>query len=180
MKLWRAIACLVALLPGLATAEVTTTPAAPAANTCNLPDSSFLHVESTWWSKYGLRLRRSEQEFGLGLLTLDLLGAVRGSPEAEAHARNARVWASLDLGFALLATALLTASLITYADDHGGSLGGWPTFIRPRGESRPAVALDLGWLLSLGAGALSRQLTYAEVMAGVNAYNLDVAQGRLR
>jgi hypothetical protein len=99
---------------------------------------------------------------------------------AEAHARNARVWAGLDVGFTLLATGLLTASLITYADDHGGSLGGWPTFVRPRGESRLAVALDLGWLLSFTAGALSRQFTYAEVMPGVNAYNLDVAQGRLR
>src|SRR5262249_62138236 len=99
---------------------------------------------------------------------------VKGSPEAENHATHAKVWSALELGFVLIAAGLLVADFVTYPDNHGGNLGGWPDFIPRSGQNNQNAALGLGWFVALDLAFLWRQMTYAEMMTSINAYNYDL------
>ena len=89
---------------------------------------------------------------------------------------HARVWSALELGFMVVTTGLLVADLVTYADNHGGEMGGWPDFVPRSGQNNQNAVLGLGWFFSLTFVFFSRQMTYAEMMTSINSYNYDLAR----
>jgi hypothetical protein len=147
-------------------------PPAPEAAPAPAGATGFIHAEKSFFSMYGYNLTRDGQDVGPGFLALGLKDAVRGVPDAENHATHATIWSSISLGTGLLGVALITTSLITYPDDRGGSLGGWPDFSTPPGvEGNRQAMLGLGWFISLLLSEGARQVAGMELMASVSAYN---------
>ena len=156
-----------ALAQGGSAAPVPELGAAPASSMSHQPgiEQQFLRVESSLWLPYGWRLSKNGQTVGPEWFSVVPNEAVRGSKEAMAHARHARIYQGFTLGSVLAGVGLIVGGLAV-ADSH-------------REWTRTARLLTAGGILAIFTEFVCALGREDEIMKSVNAYNYDLVKGKL-
>ena len=128
-------------------------------------EQRFLRVESSTWAPFGLRLAKNGQAVGPAFFSVVPDEAVRGSNEAMAHARHARIYQGFTIGSALAGVGLIVGGFAV-ADHH-------------RRWTQTARLLTAGGILAIFTEFFCAFGREHEIIRTVNAYNYDLVRGAL-